>query len=154
MKYKTIIFISVAVIIAAFILVRFVTTPQESSRTTSDPQAQNTQSIPIQSEATQTSEGNVAVKVTPKTLISGLQVVFEIIFDTHSVELNYDVMKIARLTDNMGNTYQPLSWTGGKGGHHIEGVLTFPSIVGSTKKVNLTISGIDNQDRVFSWNLN
>lgn len=100
------------------------------------------------------SEGAVVVKAIPKTLTAGSPATFELIFDTHSVELNYDVAKIARLTDDTGNTYDPVFWTGGKGGHHIEGILTFPDIPKGTKKITLTIPGIDNRDRVFSWNLN
>jgi hypothetical protein len=104
--------------------------------------------------STQTSsEGAVTVKATPKTLAAGSEVLFEIVFDTHSVELNYDIAQIAKLTDNIGNTYKPVSWTGSKGGHHVEGVLTFSTIANSAKKVTLTIPNIDNKDRVFTWNL-
>ena len=77
----------------------------------------------------------------------------EIKFDTHSVELNYDVAKIAQLTDDTGNIYTPVSWTGGKGGHHVEGILAFPTIANSAKKVTLTIPHIDNKDRIFNWDL-
>jgi cytoskeletal protein RodZ len=147
MKYKNIVYIGITLLIAAFILYRFVGNPPQSNQGTTQTQKQNTVS-------TQTSsEGAVTIKVTPKTLTVGSEAIFEIVFDTHSVELNYDVAQIAKLTDDIGNTYKPISWTGRKGGHHVEGVLTFPSITDSVKKATLTIPGIDNKDRVFTWDL-
>ena len=128
-------------------LYRFVGNLPQNSKVANQSQEQN-----ILSTQTNT-EGAVTVKVTPKTLIAESQAVFDVIFDTHSVDLNYTVAGISRLTDDMGNTYQPLSWTGEKGGHHVEGILTFPQIAKSAKKVTLTIAGIDKIDRIFSWNM-
>lgn len=98
-------------------------------------------------------EGVVSVKVKPNTLQSGSPAEFELTLDTHSVELNYDIAAITILQDDSKRIYKPVSWTGGKGGHHVEGILTFPAITQSAKSVTLTIPQIDNQDRVFTWKL-
>lgn len=144
MKYKTLILLSLIVIFVVF--VRFALYLQEINKTPSTSQVQK-------NLVTQTSEGTVTVTITPKILNHGSVVVFNVELNTHSVELNYDITKIARLSDDARNIYQPISWTGGKGGHHIRGVLTFPTLNKSAKKVTLTISKIDNQDRIFIWNL-
>ncbi len=95
----------------------------------------------------------VTVQVTPETLNPGSPAVFKVEMNTHSVDLNYDIVNLAQIADDSGITYKPTSWTGGKGGHHIEGILTFPSLARS-KKITLIIRGIDNESRIFSWNLN
>ncbi|HIH44852.1 MAG TPA: hypothetical protein HA257_07225 [Candidatus Methanoperedenaceae archaeon] len=51
---------------------------------------------------------------------------FEVGMNTHSVALDYDLTKFAVLKDSKGNVFKPLSWTGGRGGHHVSGVLQFP----------------------------
>lgn len=144
MKYKTLILLSLIVIFVVF--VRFALYLQEINKTPSPFQVQKLHS-------TQTSEGTITVAITPKILDPGSQVVFNVELNTHSVELSYDIAQIAYLSDDTGNIYQPVSWTGGRGGHHIRGVLTFPTLSKSAKKVTLTISKIDNQDKVFVWRL-
>ena len=99
-------------------------------------------------------KGSVVVEATPISLTSKKNASFTVSLTTHSGDLNYDVVAIAKLTDNKGNTYNPISWTGGKGGHHIEGTLTFSKLSQEASAVTLTIPGIDNQDRVFEWKLN
>ena len=98
-------------------------------------------------------KGSVVVEATPLILSVNDNVSFTIAFTTHSGDLNYDVEAIAKLTDDNGNTYKPISWTGGKGGHHITGTLTFPKLSQDASSVTLTIPGVDNQDRVFKWDL-
>lgn len=147
MKYKNIFIMCLIAIVAAFILYRFVGYLPQNNKAANQSQEQNIL-------ATQTStEGAVTVKATPKTLVSGSQAVFEIVFDTHSVDLNYDVAGITHLTDDEGNNYKPVSWSGGKGGHHLEGALSFSPILEKATKVTLTLSKIDGTDRVFSWDL-
>jgi hypothetical protein len=98
-------------------------------------------------------KGSVVVEATPISLIPEKNTSFTLIFTTHSGDLNYDIATIAKLTDNKGNIYNPISWTGGSGGHHLEGVLTFPKISEGSNYVILKIPGIDNLDRIFTWDL-
>lgn len=146
MKYKKIIYMCIAIIIAVFFLYKFIGNPLQNNKPSTQSQVQNTLS-------TQTSEGKVTVDATPKTLIAGSQAKFDVRFTTHSGDVNYDLIKIASLIDDLGTKYKAVSWDGNMGGHHAEGVLTFPNIDRSAKKVTLIIPGIDNKDRVFSWDI-
>lgn len=103
---------------------------------------------------TQKNEQNeVTVEVTPISLKTEANLEFKVVLDTHSVELNYDLMKIAKLTDDKGRNLKPLSWIGGSGGHHLSGELVFPAISKDVKFLELTIANIAGPDRSFRWDL-
>ncbi len=96
----------------------------------------------------------VSVKVSPRGLTSGSPLVFDVSMNTHSVELNYDLTQVATLIDDAGNSYQPTSWEGAPpGGHHRNGVLTFPPLPSGTKNIKLVFKDINGADRVFEWRL-
>lgn len=107
----------------------------------------------INSPETRMSEGTVTVETTPKNLASGTKTVIDVKFTTHSGEINYDMVGISRLTDDLGNSYKALSWDGNMGGHHVEGVLTFEKLNLNVQKITLTIPGVDGKDRIFTWQL-
>ena len=96
-------------------------------------------------------QGEVTVEVMPVSLEPGKEVKLQVLIDTHSVELDYDLLKLAVLNDDKSNSLKPLSWTGGSGGHHLKGELIFPKISGSTKALELTIARIGGVDRKFKW---
>ena len=74
--------------------------------------------------------------------------------DTHSVELDQDMLRIAVLVDDKDKEYKPLRWEGAEpGGHHREGVLIFNQIVPSPKSIKLKISSIGEAERNFIWQL-
>ncbi len=118
---------------------------------TLSPDKSNTNTV-YQSQTNE--KGAVVVEVLPTKLSSKENAEFTLEFTTHSVDLGYDIKAIALLTDDKDNTYKALSWTGGKGGHHISGTLTFAKLSQEASAVTLTIPGIDNFDRVFEWKLN
>ena len=97
-------------------------------------------------------QGDVAIKVKPLSLKSGSEVKFQLSLDTHSVELNYDLVEKSSLTDDQGRTLKPISWDGGSGGHHLSGKLVFPD-TDKVKTLELVISGIDGVDRKFKWEI-
>ena len=74
--------------------------------------------------------------------------------NTHSVELDQDMTKIAVLVDGQEKEYKPISWEGPVGGHHREGVLIFNQITPIPKSVELKISSIGDVVRSFTWELN
>lgn len=94
------------------------------------------------------SQNNVTVSATP--LLSNNGVSFNISFDTHSVDLGFRAEEIAVLKDSVG-TFKPVSWSGGKGGHHIQGTLYFSETPSSD--FSLTLSGIAGIDRKFEWSM-
>lgn len=98
-------------------------------------------------QALTSNENNVEFQVTPLSPNE-----FEIVMNTHSVDLDFDLAKISMLYDDIGNEYEPLGWGGAEpGGHHIEGILKFPQINSNAKLIKLVI--IDSTRREFSWNI-
>lgn len=100
--------------------------------------------------------GEVTVSVTPVTLEPKQKPQFQISFETHSVDLDFDVSEIALLVDDQGNTYGLATWNGSPpGGHHRQGTLTFenplPVIVESVVLSLNTVAGVP--DRSFQWTI-
>lgn len=93
-------------------------------------------------------QANVTVVVTPVQLIAGAPVIFTVNFETHSVNLDFDVSKITTLIDDKGNVYKNPTWQGSPpGGHHLSGTLTFNEVLNrETKSVTLTLS-----NHTFTW---
>lgn len=108
-----------------------------------------------QTLAAQTSRaGSITVTVTPKDLAADApRWQFEIVFDTHSVELNHDLVRSAALIDPAGRSHAPLAWDGDPpGGHHRKGVLSFRPL-GSVDEVRLQIRDVGTPERDFRWSL-
>ena len=105
-------------------------------------------------------QGEVTLKVTPLNLDNPSDPLkFEVILDTHTLELDMDLAALATLTTDTGLTLQPTLWDAPKGGHHAEGTLAFPatldgkSILDGVKQLTLTISDVDNATSTFIWDL-
>ncbi|MBI5620143.1 hypothetical protein HY950_04230 [Candidatus Gottesmanbacteria bacterium] len=108
---------------------------------------------PSSSVAPQQSEGgNVTVTVTPVTLKVGFPASFDVAFETHSVDLDFDVEAIAGLTDINGTTYKP-TWQGSPpGGHHRSGTLIFTPDIPQQVTLTLTLRDIAGvPERTFVW---
>ena len=102
---------------------------------------------------TKVDEGAVVVTVTPSKLFSSDgQAIFTVTLDTHNVPLDYDLRELSTVTDDKGNVYRASSWTGGRGGHHLTGELTFEDIDIKTKTLTLVILEIEGRERRFQWN--
>ncbi|OGN00139.1 MAG: hypothetical protein A3B91_01855 [Candidatus Yanofskybacteria bacterium RIFCSPHIGHO2_02_FULL_41_29] len=109
--------------------------------------------LPSDLESQSNNEGAVSITVTPK--LSEWILEFEVVMNTHSIELSEDMTKISVLIVNE-KEYKPISWEGaGPGGHHREGVLRFKSIVLGPEKLILKIKNIGGvSERLFQWQLN
>ena len=99
------------------------------------------------------SGGEVDIKVTPLVLKAGEKPQFKLEFNTHSVELDFDIVSVAILTDDLGNTYKPATWDGSTpGGHHREGTLAFAGNLKAAKTLTLTLLEIGGvAKREFTW---
>lgn len=97
--------------------------------------------------------GVVSVDITPASMEAGEEIVFDVVMNNHSVDLGYDYMQIATLTDAQGNTYKPKEWAGNSSGHHVSGRLIFPDMLNQVEKLTLTLNGVDNETADFSWEL-
>ncbi|MDP2931461.1 MAG: hypothetical protein Q8O05_03045 [Chloroflexota bacterium] len=72
------------------------------------------------------SGGGVTIDVEWRGLKDGL-LVFGVTMDTHSGSLDqYNLRDLAILRDSSGTEYRPNNWDAPPGGHHREGILTFP----------------------------
>ncbi len=100
-------------------------------------------------------QASVTVVITPLDLSpNSKEWKFDVVMDTHSVELDQDMTKIAVLVDDQGKEYVPLRWEGAEaGGHHREGVLIFNQVTPTSKSVELKVSGIGGVIRKFTWQL-
>lgn len=100
-----------------------------------------------------TQEAAVAVKVTPRTL-QGPVWEFEVVFDTHSQDLQDDLLKSATLVAADGAPLPPLEWKGAPpGGHHRAGVLRFAAPQPAPARIEVRISRPgEPRPRIYSWN--
>ena len=101
---------------------------------------------------------SVAVAVTPLLIDLSSRATewkFDVSMNTHSVELNQDMMKSAVLFDDQGNEYPVLKWEGSEpGGHHREGILIFDPVKPSPLSITLLLKSIGGvPERSFTWNL-
>ena len=107
--------------------------------------------IPVSILETQiNSEGAVTIKITPKLSFENA---FEVALDTHSEELDADLIQAVIFRDENGKEYSPMRWEGDSpGGHHRGGTLIFDSAVpisGTIQLIVLKIGGI--AERKFLW---
>jgi|GEM_PF-287697 len=94
----------------------------------------------------------VTVSIDPMPFKYGEEIMFAVALNTHTVNLDYDLVARSMLEDD-NNIYKPIEWRGPKpGGHHMSGTLVFPPI-SKTAKIKLTIKGIGGADRIFEWEL-
>ncbi len=122
----------------------------------SNPTEGNSQAIedPTQKwESKVDEQASVTVTVTPSDLgVVSKEWKFDVVLNTHSVELDQDMANVAVLMDDDGKEYKPLRWEGASaGGHHREGVLVFSPIIPTPKLVDLKITGIADAVRTFNW---
>ena len=105
-------------------------------------------------------QGFVEVAVTPLNLNAPDETLnFNVGLNTHSVDLSMDLAPLAKLETDNGLGVQAILWDAPKGGHHVSGVLSFPSIADGVtllegaSHLTLTIHDIDAPERSFTWSL-
>lgn len=124
-------------------------------RAPTSPQRDTANATTQSSYETQENEGgSVTVSVTPLTLKPNLPASFDITFETHSIDLTFDVERVATLTDRTGTPYKPI-WEGSPpGGHHRSGTLRFTPDLERETTVTLTLKDIAGiATRIFSWEM-
>lgn len=102
----------------------------------------------------ESSEANVTVSVIPRVLFLREKPVFDVVFETHSVDLNFDVASIATLEDQDTNVLGKPQWDGTPaGGHHRNGALSFSEpLAQSIRQVTITLRDIAGvAKRTFTW---
>jgi hypothetical protein len=100
-------------------------------------------------------EGGVQITVEPQNISQESLWIFEITLDTHSVELDQDLLKTSKLVVDEEKTYLPIAWEGSPvGGHHRSGVLSFPVAAALPQTVELQIFDVGGvAKRSFQWEI-
>lgn len=102
-------------------------------------------------------EQSVTVEVTPLNLATGAASLdFTVVFDTHSVQLNFDPAAISVLRDAAGREYPVLAWeeSASSSGHHKSGLLRFKAPDQATEFVEVIVRDVAGvPERLFRWNL-
>lgn len=124
---------------------------QKNSLDNKTQSVQEVRAEPTRYEKQQNQEAEVTVEVTPIKLSLKENPEFNVVLDTHSVNLDKSLKDTSVLEDDKGNIYSPISWSGGTGGHHIEGSLIFSAFSKDVKSVKLTIKQVGGVDRIFNW---
>ncbi len=108
------------------------------------------------SEPTQTdSGGGVTVKVTYLNPQSSEDARFQVVLDTHSVNLDeYDLKSLSLLRDETGKTYAAKQVENKGSGHHRQITIVFPRVAPETKKLELVLKEIAGvKERSLRWDL-
>jgi len=153
MKYTRYLIIGLAVVVVAALGIRNREQPQPNS----DPQtAQQEAAVQDNWETKIDDQPPVTVTVTPLALgtASG-NWKFQIGLDTHSGDLDSDMLESTFLVDDKGNEYRPVAWEGaGPGGHHREGVLVFDAVTPVPSVIELRIKDVGGvPERSLTWDL-
>lgn len=105
-------------------------------------------------------QGAVIMEVTPLNLgTPGDTLEFDVVMNTHSVDLGMDLAVLATLLTDTGITLQATLWDAPRGGHHVSGKLVFPavqdgkSILEGATRLILTVVNVDAPSRTFEWEL-
>lgn len=103
-------------------------------------------------------QGAVVVEIVPLNLNApGNTLDFEVALNTHSVDLSMDLATLATLETDTGQIVQAILWEAPSGGHHVSGILSFPSqvdgfsVIENASKISIIIEKVDAPARVFSW---
>lgn len=99
--------------------------------------------------------GGVTVKVTYLNPEGPEGPRFQVVLDTHSVDLDaFDLKSLTALRDEAGKNYQPTQVENKGGGHHREVTLAFPKSASGAKRPELAIKDIAGvKERSFRWEL-
>jgi len=120
-----------------------------------------TAALRLPTETRVDAQGAIEVAITPlvdQSRQSG-RLVFEVVLDTHSVDLSMDLSQLATLETDNGLSIPASTWSGGSG-HHVTGLLAFELPQGEAithlqqaQRWTLSLRGVDAPLRVFEWQL-
>ena len=105
-------------------------------------------------------QGGIVIEITPLNLNTSTDTLeFDVVMNTHSIDLSTDLVTLSTLSTDTGVTVQAILWDAPRGGHHVSGKLRFPVIKDGTSilvdagKLTLTIVNLDAPSRAFEWEL-
>lgn len=105
-------------------------------------------------------QGAIVIEITPLNPSPSTDTLeFDVVMNTHSIDLNMDLATLSTLTTDTGIALPATIWDAPRGGHHVEGKLIFPSkkdgnsILEGASRLELTIINVEAPSRVFEWEL-
>jgi hypothetical protein len=150
-------YLIILLFLSGFFLVACSGSPSTTATTTGAPPQ------PDSGETLVDEQGEVSVAVTPLNLSAPSAPAgtldFQVMLDTHSVDLSMDLTRLAMLTTDNGRTVEPTLWDAPQGGHHVSGVLSFPAevegvpLLDGSSRLTLTLNDVDVPERIFVWDL-
>jgi hypothetical protein len=96
----------------------------------------------------------VTVTVTPLNIATAAATwEFKVVLDTHSQDLQDDLLTAAAIVDGAGNEQRPIAWQGSPpGGHHREGLLQFNAPEPRPAMITLRLRRPnETEPRAFTW---
>lgn len=147
------------ILLPVFLTLSIVLTACSATSTSLPPSTES--SSPSNDSATRTDQqGAIIFEITPLNLDAPTDTLeFDVVMDTHSVDLSMDLATLSTLTTDTGVSVDATLWDAPLGGHHVEGKLIFPvmldgnSILEGVTKLTLTIVNVDAPTRIFEWEL-
>ena len=144
---KIAIFLSIFTLSITFIFLN------NNNRSGGAPKTDETISGIIELSSQTNGRDGITFEVRPVDFSAFDPVKFEVTITTHSGSLDFDLSEISELQDGEGNEYNALKWSGGKGGHHLSGILEFEVLKNKTDEIKLVIKDSERQPRIFEWNI-
>lgn len=109
-------------------------------------------------EAKLDQQGAVSVEVIPITFDESQELLtFKVALNTHSVNLDMDLARLAVLETDSGHVVEAIGWDAPRGGHHVQGTLIFPGVhegqhvLHGAMVATLRLKDVDAPERVFTW---
>lgn len=101
------------------------------------------------------SGGGVTVKVTDLDPKASNDLRFQVVLDTHSVNLDgYDLKTITVLRDDTGKSYLPTEVENKGSGHHREATVSFSKVSPETTQLEIILKDVAGvKERTFRWDL-
>lgn len=103
-------------------------------------------------------QGAVEIVITPLNLNDPWQTLdFQVAMNTHSVDLSMDLATLATLETDTGLVVEAMLWDAPRGGHHLQGTLSFPvsvdgiTVLDGVETLTLTLVNVDVPERNFVW---
>ncbi len=109
--------------------------------------------LPGQRETAAVGGVTVSATLLQPSASGSMTVDFELVLTTHMGALPENMLKVAKLLESRGEVVLPIAWSGGGGGHHLSGKLSFPAEGASLKGTyTLLLQGINGPNNLrFEW---
>jgi len=152
--YKLLVWIGGGLLVVLIIFFAYQMKNDSPTISTENSSIQTEETAPESFSEQKDETGPVTVTVEPKLNRGDTEWNFEITLQTHSVELDMDILESVVLLDTTGEEVKPVAWDGDPpGGHHRTGILRFAAPDPVPETITLRVKNVaDVPVREFVWN--